>query len=1224
MPIPNKNFKTITALLLLLQVSVFQLEAQVNVLKFNHLTVNDGLPQNSIHAIAKDKYGFMWFGTWAGACRYNGYSFKVFRANNNDPTAFADNMIEAIVTDSLQNIWIKTGEPGYLYRYNYEYENFKRFAVKNVAPYILKLIAQPKLAENSKYKFTSSESGLLQWNKISGKETRYQVNYNDPFSINDASIYTSYIDDADNLWIGTRKGGVNHANLNVKPFKYYHADSPGKGLISNEVRAICKDKSGRLWIGTEELGGTIIEPTAQGNKYSYFNNKSFIDNRRVRSIYCDRLGYVWIGTKGGLDRYDPRTKTFKHYAADKNKKPGNITSPIIYAMLEDSKGTLWVGTYDGLAKYDRKKDKFLYVSPTITGGIQIRVIMEDRQKNLWIAMEDGGLTKLIRTSGSGNLPNFKSIRYTHIEGNDNTLISNRLYSLAEDDSGMIWIATNLGLSRLNPKNNTFKHFFMKDGLPDEIIMGLLFDGKESVWISHKKGLTRMNTKTFALQNFTVNDGLQGNEFNQNACFRDSATGEMFFGGQNGMNSFFPDNIQINKSKPRVVFTQLSVMNQVLRPGTKINDRVILEKSLLCTDEIVLSWWDKTFSLEFAALHYANPLGNKYKYKLEGIDHQWNFSSANIRTASYSQLPSGTYTFKVYGSNSDGIWSDTPATLRIKILPPWWFTWWAIVVYMAIGLLVVLFVHKYIMSRIEISKKEEIHQSKLQFFTGISHEFRTPLTLIIDPLEKLILEKLDNDTVKKYHNLMHRNAKQLLLLINQLLDFRKLESGHLTLNRQLLDIVAFVKTVAASFESRAKDRNIHFVIQSNVSSLHTRFDASKMNMVLNNLLSNAFKFTPDRGEISINITVLNEEKRRVAIKVADSGMGISEQDQEKVFDIFYQTEHAASQNEGSGVGLALTKELIQLHGGEIVLESKIGQGAAFSVFLPISEEEVEEEQEVEFAQEIVPQREENVLETPAQPIDSATDLPLLLIVDDNADIRNYIELNFSATYRIILAANGAEGFLQATETIPDLVVSDVMMPVMNGLELCRQLKLDERTSHIPVILLTARQSDESKAEGYETGADAYVTKPFNTNVLQARIKNLLDQRQRLRELFSQGSSIEIKKITINSIDEVFLTKVVQHIHDNLEDEEFNINALSELLNMSRSQFYRKIKALTNQSLLDFVTTIRMNKSLEYLLSGDYNISETAYKVGYSMSSNFTRTFTRHFGVSPSKYMESIKK
>lgn len=1218
MPVLNKNIKTILVFFLFLQLSVFQLQAQVAILKFNHLTVNDGLPQNSIHSIAKDKYGFMWFGTWCGACRYDGYSFKLFRANDNDPTAFADNMIEAIATDSLQNIWIKTGEPDCLYKYSYEYENFKRFSTKNVAPYILNLVARPKAAENNKYKFTSSESGLLQFNKITGKEMLYNVNYNDPFSINDASIYTSYIDDADNLWVGTRRGGVNHANLNIKAFNYYYADSPGKGLISNEVRAICKDKTARLWIGSEEMGVTVIESTAQGNKYSYFNNKTFVDNRRVRSLYCDRFGVVWIGTKGGLDKYDPRTKTFKHYAADK-QKPGSITNPIIFSVMEDSQGTLWVGTYSGLARYDRTNDKFVYLLPAITGGVQIRVIMEDRQKNLWIATEDKGLTKLTRTSEKSDV--FKSVRYVHIEGKDDSLISNRLYSLAEDNSGMIWIATNLGLSRLNPKDNTVKNFFIKDGLPDEIIMGLLFDGKESIWISHKKGLTRMNTKTFDLQNFNVNDGLQSNEFNQNACFRDNKTGEMYFGGQNGMNSFFPEKIKINKYKPQVVFTRLNVMNQMVHPGTKINDRVILEKSLLCTNEITLTWWDKTFSIEFAALHYANPEGNKYKYKLEGIDNEWIFTDASMRTASYSQLPSGSYTLKVYGSNSDGVWSDTPATLRIKILPPWWLSWWAIVIYIAIGGVIILFVHKYIMSRIEFSKNEEIHQSKLQFFTGISHEFRTPLTLIIDPLEKLISEKLDNDTVKKYHSLMHHNAKQLLLLINQLLDFRKLESGHLTLNKQQSDIVVFVKTAAAAFESRAKDKGIHFRIESTVSGLNTFFDAAKMNMVLNNLLSNAFKFTSKGGEVTVNIAVLNEGNRMLLIKVHNTGVGISEEEQEKVFDIFYQSDNSNSQQEGSGVGLALTKELVELHGGKIVLDSKVGQGATFSVFLPVSEEE---ESKNEFFQQELIVEEESQLANFVQLTDSSDDLPLLLIVDDNADIRNYIALNFSTTYRIILATNGLEGLQQAVETIPDLVVSDVMMPDMNGLELCRKLKSDERTSHIPVILLTARQSDESKLEGYETGADAYVTKPFNSNVLQAQIRNLLEQRQRLRELFSQGSAIEIKKIAINVTDEAFLNKVIQHINENLEDEEFNINALAEILNMSRSQFYRKIKALTNQSLLDFVTTIRMNKALEYLLSGEYNISETAFKVGYSMSSNFTRTFTRHFGVSPSKYIESIRK
>lgn len=1214
----SRKFKIFIFLTSILCCVNHHITAQEKILKFDHLTVDNGLPQNSIHSMAKDKYGFIWFGTWCGACRYDGYSFKVFRANENDSTTFADNMIDGIITDSLQNIWIKTGEPDCLYKYSYEYETFKRFSTKNVSPYILQLIGHPKLAENNQFKFTSTGYGLKQFNKISGRETLYKVNTNDPFSISDTSFYFSYIDDAANLWIGTRKGGVNHANLNVKPFNYYHADNAGNGLNSNEVRVICKDKMGRLWIGSEDMGITVIEHTPIGNKYSYFNNKNFIDNRRIRSLYCDKLGFIWIGTKGGLDRYDPRTKILKHYAADK-QKPGSITSPIIFTMLEDCEGTLWVGTYSGLASYDRVNDKFVYVSPAITGGIQIRVIIEDRKKNLWIATEDRGLTKLIRTSTSDAVSRFKAIRYTHIEGNNNTLITNRLYSLVEDGAGMIWIATNMGLSRLNPQNNTLRNFFIKDGLPDDNIMGLLFDGKESIWISHKKGITRMNTKTFALQSFNVNDGLQSNEFNQNACYRDNKTGEIFFGGQNGLNSFFPDNIQINKYKPRMVLTQLSVMNQVLRPGMKINGRVVLLKSLLCTDEITLSWWDKTFSIEFAALHYANPLGNKYKYKLEGIDHQWTFASAYMRTASYSQLPAGTYTFKVYGSNSDGVWSDTPATLRIKILPPWWLTWWAIGLYILVGFLIVLFVIKYMASRLELKKNEEIHQAKLKFFTEISHEFRTPLTLIIDPLDKIISGQLTLDAVRKYSVVMQRNAKHLLTLINQLLDFRKLESGQLTLKIQKTDFVNFTRALASSFNLIAEQRNIRFEVVSDIDKYDMGFDSSKINMVLNNLISNAFKFTLDGGEITVKLQQSTELPGGIIIRVTDSGKGISKDDQAKVFDMFYQSDKNTSWQSGSGIGLALTKELVLLHKGTITIQSEVDKGTTFTVFLPDNNDVISGKagEENIVGASYLEEAEESIKES------ALKDLPLLLVVDDNADIRNYIEMNFSSFYQVIKTENGSKGFQSAIEFIPDIIISDVMMPEMDGLEFCRRLKLDERTSHIPVILLTAKQSDESRVEGYETGADAYLTKPFSSVVLQAQIQNLLEQRQRLRELFRKGTDIEIKKVAINSTDEIFLNKVIQHIHENLEDEEFNINALAELLNMSRSQFYRKIKALTNQSLLDFVTTIRMNKALEYLLSGEYNIAETSYKVGYSMSSNFSRTFTRHFGVSPSKYIESIR-
>ncbi|MGE4434559.1 MAG: two-component regulator propeller domain-containing protein [Bacteroidales bacterium] len=1206
-------------LVALSMVTTFSLHAQNAYLKFDHLSVSNGLPQNTVHSIVKDKFGFMWFGTWSGACRYDGYTFKVFRSNN-DSTSFADNFIAAIAVDSILNLWMQTGEQDYLYQYNYESETFKRFTIEKVPHYIIQRIEKARTqkaltAQSSKFYFSGTHSGLLHNHIQTGKQTIYRHNIKDPFSISDNYIFSIYVDDQENLWVGTRNGGVNHSNLNIKAFNYYHADEKGIGLIDNGVRAICKDNKGRIWIGSEDLGVSIYDPGEKNAPYSYIDNKKLCDNN-IRSVYCDSKGFVWIGSKGGIDRFDPQANTFKHYPA---YQTGSIPDPNVFAITEDHEGIIWIGTLNGLARYDRRSDRMETLSQFVTGGMQIRSILEDRRHNIWVATEDKGITKLVRTSSNNPMERFKPKQYIHEVGNANTLINNRTYSLAEDKNGMIWIATNSGLSRLNPIDNTFKHFTTKNGLPNDMVMAALFDGKESIWVSHKKGLTRININTLYLQSFNMYDGLQSDEFSQNACFVDSTTGEMFFGGTNGLNSFFPDSIKINQYKPRVVFTRLNVMNQEINIGAKVNDRVLLNKSLQTTDTITLTWWEKTFNIEFAALHYANPSGNKYKYKLDGIDREWILTDASRRTASYSHLPAGRYTLMVFAANSDGIWCDEPAALNITILPPWWLSWWAVVFYIIILGITIWFIYKYIISQIEFQKNEEIHQSKLQFFTGISHEFRTPLTLMVDPLEKLIAGDVEKDTAKQYYVLMHRNAKQLLQLINQLLDFRKLESGHLTLNPQDVDIVGFIRTVASSFEDRAKERGILFTLQTSVDMLLMSFDSAKLNMVLNNLLSNAFKFTPDKGEIEVTIKMVEMKGHGVEIKVRDTGVGIPIDEQHKVFEIFYQSKSSSAKHEGSGIGLALTKELVKLHGGDISVESQVGLGSCFSIFLPISESD----EVVAFSDDSTIAT-DMAMEILTPSVTPKPDLPIMLVVDDNADIRHYIDLNFNKTYQIILAANGNEGFLRATETIPDIVVSDIMMPDVDGLQFCRMLKTDERTSHIPVILLTARQSDESKKEGYETGADAYVTKPFNTTVLQAQIKNLLEQRQRLRELFSHGSDVELKKISINITDEAFLKKVTKLVEENLEDENFNIDSLAEKLKMSRSQFYRKIKALTNQSLHDFVIALRMKKALEYLLSGDYNISQTAFKVGFSLPSNFSRTFTKHFGASPSQYIDSLRK
>lgn len=1209
----SSNIRFTSYLLLFVLICVnLKITAQEKILKFDHYTVNDGLPQSTIQSITKDKYGFMWFGTWAGLVKFDGYVYKIYRSGEKNRAAgLSDNKILATVTDSMQNVWVWTAKTNYISKYNYEADNFERYLYSDAPDEVKRKIVQQRdranvEVSNDKFKWRFELNKLVQTNLLTGEIYFYKPEPNNPFSLNDSQINCLYLDDHENLWIATQNGGVNHANLKIKPFVNYLKDKNGKSLADPVVRAICKDKQNRLWIGSEGSGITIIEKTPSGNVYKYIGRENF-PNAEIRSLLCDKSGNIWIGTKGGLFQYNNQSQKLTQI------KGVEIN---VFSLFEDKTGLVWIGTFGGLYTFDPTNKRLGHLNPENTsGGKEIRAIIEDRNRNLWIATEDKGLTKMI----SKGKDNYETKRYIHNDENPNSLANDHVYSIVEDGNGQIWAATNEGISLINESTDKIQNITSANGLPDNSIMGLLFDGENSIWVSHKKGLTRINSKSLEMQNFNMHDGLQGMEFCQSSCFHDPATGEFYFGGTNGMNSFFPDKIHINNVKPKAVFTKLTVANQTIEPETKINNRLILGKSIVCAKELTLTWWDKTFSLEFSALHYANPQGNKYKYRLVGYDKDWIQVDASRRTVWYSNLSSGNYRFEVFAANSDGVWSDSPAVLNITILPPWWFTWWAIGFYVLVGFLIALFVLKYIASKLELKKNEEIHQAKLEFFTEVSHEFRTPLTLIIDPLDKIIGGQLTMDVIRQYSIVMQRNAKHLLTLINQLLDFRKLESGQLTLKIQKTDIVNFARVLASSFNVIAEQRNIKFEVISDVESFDLGFDSSKINMVLNNLISNAFKFTPDGGEIIVKIEKPVKSPDGIHINVTDSGKGIPKDDQSRVFDMFYQSSKNTSWQAGSGIGLALTKELVLLHNGTITVQSEVGKGACFTVFLPVNENVTADSEDEDTIVDTV------YLEEPENLFDEhiSSDLPLLLVVDDNADIRNYIEMNLSSSYRVVKAPNGSKGLETAMEIIPDIIISDVMMPEMDGLEMCRRLKLDERTSHIPVILLTARQSDESRVEGYETGADAYLTKPFSSVVLQAQVQNLLDQRQRLRELFQKGTDIEIKKISINAADEAFLNKVMQHIYNNLEDEEFNINALAELLNMSRSQFYRKIKALTNQSLLDFVTTIRMNKALEYLISGDFNITETAYKVGYSMSSNFTRTFTRHFGTSPSKYIESIK-
>ncbi|AWW31179.1 hypothetical protein DN752_14170 [Echinicola strongylocentroti] len=1190
-------------------------------LNFDQLTVDNGLPQNSVYSIAKDKYGFMWFGTWGGAVRYDGYNVQVFRANEKDSTALSDNRISGIITDSLENIWVEVEPRGELFKYDYKTATFQKPKEEQVPNYLRDMLIkrygyQTKHASNERFEWKTSTNGLVQINKTTKDTLIYQAEIRDPMSLSDNLVKDVYLDYSGHLWVGTQSGGVDHADLYDKTFKNYYKGRRGEGLINNVVRAISVDQSNNLWVGSENQGITILSPDPEAPRYSYVDSDHLTD-LRIRAIFCDSKGIVWIGTKTGLFYFDPKKKTFTQCTTD-------MCHPSIFAITEDQNGTIWVGTFYGLAKYDPTNDQFqcLYSSDGLAGN-QIMDLMMDHKDRLWVATEDGGVSCI--ENPSDGLPDLNITNYTHGSAQHNRLLSNRIYSLTEDHHGNIWAGSDAGLNCIQPSDKAVQHYTTVNGLTDNLIMAVAFDGENSIWISHTKGLSRLDLVTEKVQHFNRKDGLQGNEFKQSAVFKSPTDNKLYFGGSNGLTSFLPSKIKTNPNPPKMVLTRLSIMHQELNIGTKIRDRTILNSSLLTTDEITLTWWDKSFQLEFAAIHFTNPLSNKYQYKLEGYDEEWITTDASRRIASYANLPAGQYTFKVLGTNSDGVWSESPATLSIVMLPPWWLSWWAICLYLLAVACLIWLVYRYLHSKIQLRKKEAIHQSKLQFFTEISHEFRTPLTLIIDPLERLIHEKPKRQLAEYYYHLMRNNAQQLLMLINQLLDFRKLEGGKLQLNLQQNDIIAFVKKTVASFKHLAEKQGISLSMETSLASHTLSFDQDKITMVLNNLLSNALKFTPNQGKVHVTIRRKKHPEKGLLIEVKDTGPGIPKSEQEKIFEIFYQVKNGKAKSAGSGIGLALTKELVALHGGEISLESSLRKGTTISFFLPDAPSAPKNipTTPIPAAPSPFPIATEQNPPTPHQP-SPKQNAPLLLVVDDNEEIRNYIKKHFGDHYAVSTAANGKEGMSKAFDEIPDLVISDVMMPDMDGLQLCQQLKADMRTSHIPIILLTARQSNTAKTEGYGTGADSYVTKPFSTQVLMARVKNLLDQRKHLQAKFTAGTAKDFAASTSNPVDQTFLENARQYIEANLESENLDVDSLARKLGMSRPQFYRKIKGLTDKSAAEFITSFRMEKASSHLLSGEFNISETAYKVGYNLPNNFSRAFIKHFGLSPSQYIKEKRR
>ncbi len=1232
-------------------------------LYFEYLTVEDGLVQNTVHGIAMDKQGFMWFGTWNGLCRYDGYKFRVYRADPSDSTSLVSNRIHLIYKDTSGTLWISAFD-SIVCRYNYETDNFTRFRLSDLPREVRdstnrRLAVSPRRAEDGMTRWEVRNNALWQTDLVTGEGFPYASGVFDRQSPNDDYVYSLFKDNRDILWIGTSRGGVNKADLRAKPFRnQYCLVQDGNHRVNIPVKALTV-VGDELWLGSNSNGISVVHlPTGTQRNYLRAGTGSRQPvSPNVRCMFADSRGHLWIGYRSGLDRYDPATGLFRHYSG-----PGDFglnLGPSIYAIEEDQHKNLWIGGYGGVYRYVRENDQFQYYDLTgFIGNTSIMCLLATRNGQLWVGSETGGVLQVFLSNDGtrwDHIEHFASSRDSSV-----SIPDNRIYALEEDSDGHVWIGTSNGVCRMNLRDGSMQTFTAADGLADVYISRILSDQMGGVWISHKKGLTRVNTTTGVVKNYSVREGFQGYEFLDGSGFRDPVSGILYFGGVEGYVAFRPDQILDNPYPPVVVFTDLQILNKTVSPGQEVNGRILLSRPVTLTQRIDLTYQDRGFSIEFAGLHYSCPEKNMYAYMLEGYDEDWIHTDATRRTAVYSHLPPGTYTFKVLSANSDGVWSPEPAVLTVVMHPPWWATPWA---YMAYALLILgialgvyrlivareQYKHQILMEKLKAEKIAEFDRIKSRFFTNISHEFRTPLSLIIDPLRKLLTGNASGPQAREYLQLMHRNAERLLGLINQLLDFRKVESGQMTLNPEQRDMVAFIRHVISSFDFLAEQKSIHLEFLPPKDRFVMGFDPDKLDKILINLISNAFKFTPSGGSISVQLELPPErsgsssgalietapdevvsgasvggdplpgkpgradaDTDSIRIRVCDSGSGISPESIDKIFDPFYQSRESESGQGGTGLGLALTRELVVLHGGSISVESEKPRGTTFTITLPCTPGEVSSSE----LPDVLPAPE--VSEAPAGMQESA--LPLVLVVEDNEDMRRYLCADLREEYAVLEATNGQEAYEQALETIPDLVLSDVMMPGWDGLTLCRKLKTDERTSHIPVILLTARHSDEVRMEGYETGADDYLTKPFNAAVLRSRISNLIESRQRLRALFRQGSDFELKKISVNLLDEQFLKKAVRIVEEHLSSSGFGPDDLAAGLKISRAQLFRKIKALTNQTVLDFITTIRLNRAVELLQSGDYSVSEVAWQTGFSEHSNFTRSFVKQFGQTPSGFLK----
>jgi signal transduction histidine kinase/ligand-binding sensor domain-containing protein/DNA-binding response OmpR family regulator len=1309
-----------------------------------YLDISNGLSHNSASAIYQDKSGYMWFGTNDGLNRYDGYEFKIFRNEIGNEQSLASDFIFCLEGDSKNNIWIGGVNGGNIYKSSTH--TFTRLTLSGSGKPIKNGVNEIKFVHDKLILAGCDKSGLVTFKDDTGAGTqvpllvnhkrvtaydvtaiepvagkgycwvfikgyglyRYWVHRGDLEEVNSEKKQVNAIcsDKRGSVWIGTDDGFYK---FNTQKLTYGANMLPYKSIVTS----IVDDHKNDIYIATDGSGVFLMDESLVPRKLEYSGKYPIVKNDAVWGLYEDRDGNKWFCTcRGGISVLGNSQRYFKHVTIAGDSSSANYTQ----SFCEDANKNIWIGTGGaGIRVWDRNENTFTKITkteglgsnfiPSVIcdytnsiwvatwyGGINkinpvtrevkkyslfnpatkredknVWFIYEDRDKNLWAASAREGIlycynrqrdkfeaynqhvSELLcmHESHDGTLWAGNYSELYAINKKTNTVTTKKIgYAvrcILEDKDASLWIGTSEGgLLKYNTKNGTFKRFTTKDGLPGNTVLRLLQDGHGNIWLSTYNGISRLDVRKGTFRNFSVSDGLQSKQFSYNAGLVLSS-GEFLFGGVNGFNVFYPDNIKETNQDADLLLADILVNNSSVADKQKYFDA---GKGSLNT--LSLPFDQTTISLDFLALDYENSDDINYAYYLEGWDEHWNYTGKN-RKANYSKLSEGTYTFKVKSTDSSGKWGREAALIKVHVLPPWYRTWWAYILYTAVAAGIIYAYQRYNrhkermryevkLAHMEGMKEKELIEKQVSMFTYISHEFRTPLSLIINPLKQVIKQQHENGATTPELAVAHRNARRLLRLIDQLLLFRRAESDADELVLSAINMNVLCDEVFKCFLQQAKEQNITYTF--NVPELEAQVigDFDKIEISIYNLISNAFKYTPEGGAITVSLT---EDQAGVNVSIADNGVGIDKGDIHHIFEKFRQVNLKNSPGKGFGIGLFVVKHFIDKHKGTITCESQSGRGTTFVMSLRKGYDHFDDlpittvsAKMSELVKELLGEnlQEQEITELSAAPVvaesyhlseELVSDKKSILIIDDNAEIRNYLISLFAADYIVYSGDNGTDGLALVKKHFPDIVLSDIAMEGMNGLELCKKIKETEGISHIPVILITATTSQETHLQGISDGADDYMTKPFDNEILKAKVETLLRNRNQLRNYFLDNITLREHNQKVPAEYRDFLKNCIEVIEANLNNENFTIKQFSQAMGMSHNGLYTKIKAISGQTLNGFIRSVKLRRAAVLMLTEDVQISQAASQVGFEDKKHFREQFVKLFGMTPSEYIKKYR-